>query len=79
MCSQANGERCWSNSSGTTIPLARSVSTALSRQTVFQSTIDLEQIAALWGRDDIALRERVFWRLLYDTAGPRQRDLVASQ
>jgi len=46
---------------------------------VFQSTIDLEQIAALWGRDDIALRERVFWRLLYDTAGPRQRDLVASQ
>jgi integrase len=27
-----------------------------------------EQVAALWRRDDIALRERVFWRLLYDTA-----------
>jgi hypothetical protein len=26
MCSQANGERCWSSSSGTTVPLARSVS-----------------------------------------------------
>jgi integrase len=27
-----------------------------------------ERIAALWRRDDIALRERVFWRLLYETA-----------
>ncbi len=27
-----------------------------------------ETIAALWRRDDIALRERVFWRLLYETA-----------
>jgi integrase/recombinase XerD len=27
-----------------------------------------EWIAALWRRDDIALRERVFWRLLYETA-----------
>jgi len=27
-----------------------------------------EKIAALWRRDDVALRERVFWRLLYETA-----------
>jgi integrase/recombinase XerD len=27
-----------------------------------------ERIAALWRRDDVALRERVFWRLLYETA-----------
>jgi integrase/recombinase XerD len=27
-----------------------------------------ERIAALWRWDDIALRERVFWRLLYETA-----------
>jgi integrase/recombinase XerD len=27
-----------------------------------------ERIAALWRHDDIALRERVFWRLLYETA-----------
>jgi integrase/recombinase XerD len=27
-----------------------------------------ERIAALWRRDDMALRERVFWRLLYETA-----------
>jgi len=27
-----------------------------------------ERIAALWRRDDAALRERVFWRLLYETA-----------
>jgi integrase len=27
-----------------------------------------ERIAALWQRDDVALRERVFWRLLYETA-----------
>jgi integrase len=27
-----------------------------------------EQIAALWRRDDVALRERTLWRLLYETA-----------
>jgi integrase len=27
-----------------------------------------EQIASLWRRDDVALRERAFWRLLYETA-----------
>lgn len=27
-----------------------------------------ERIAVLWRRDDVALRERVFWRLLYETA-----------
>jgi integrase/recombinase XerC/integrase/recombinase XerD len=27
-----------------------------------------EQIAALWRCDDVALRERVLWRLLYETA-----------
>lgn len=36
-----------------------------------------EQIAALWRRDDVALRERVFWRLLYETAARGQRDPVA--
>ena len=34
-----------------------------------------EQIAGLWRRDDIGLRERVLWRLLYETAAARQRDL----
>jgi integrase len=28
-----------------------------------------EQVGALWRRDDIALRERALWRLLYETAG----------
>jgi integrase len=27
-----------------------------------------EQIASLWRHDDVALRERAFWRLLYETA-----------
>ena len=27
-----------------------------------------DQIASLWRRDDVALRERVFWRLLYESA-----------
>ena len=27
-----------------------------------------EQIASLWRRDDVALRERAFWRLLYESA-----------
>ena len=27
-----------------------------------------EQIASLWRRDDVPLRERAFWRLLYETA-----------
>jgi integrase len=27
-----------------------------------------ERIATLWRRDDVSLRERVFWRLLYETA-----------
>ena len=27
-----------------------------------------EQVAALWRRDDVALRERAFWRVLYETA-----------
>ena len=27
-----------------------------------------EQIASLWRRDDVALRERALWRLLYETA-----------
>jgi integrase len=27
-----------------------------------------ERIAALWRRDDVGLRERVFWRVLYETA-----------
>jgi integrase/recombinase XerD len=27
-----------------------------------------EQVASLWRRNDVALRERVFWRLLYETA-----------
>ncbi|MBV9327332.1 MAG: site-specific integrase [Chloroflexi bacterium] len=28
-----------------------------------------EQIGSLWRRDDVALRERALWRLLYETAG----------
>jgi integrase/recombinase XerC/integrase/recombinase XerD len=35
-----------------------------------------EQIAALWRRDDVALRERAFWRLLYETAA-RANEILA--
>ena len=27
-----------------------------------------DQLAALWRRNDVSLRERVLWRLLYETA-----------
>jgi integrase len=35
-----------------------------------------EQIAALWRRDDVALRERAFWRLLYEAAA-RANEILA--
>ncbi len=35
-----------------------------------------DQIASLWRRDDVALRERVFWRLLYESAA-RANEILA--
>ena len=56
------GKRAWLTTDPTTeldrpkVPLDRTK--ALTR----------DQIASLWRRDDVALRERVFWRLLYESA-----------
>src|SRR5579859_3854390 len=35
-----------------------------------------DQIASLWRRDDVALRERVLWRLLYESAA-RANEILA--
>jgi len=35
-----------------------------------------DQIASLWRRDDVALRERAFWRLLYESAA-RANEILA--
>src|SRR5437868_4332210 len=39
-------------------------------------TLTRDQIASLWRRDEVALRERVFWRLLYESAA-RANEILA--
>lgn len=39
------------------------------RQATSQRAIDYGELEALWSRKDIALREKVLWRMLYETAG----------
>jgi integrase/recombinase XerC/integrase/recombinase XerD len=39
------------------------------RQATTQRAIDYADLEALWSRDDIALREKLLWKLLYESAG----------
>lgn len=39
------------------------------RQAETQRAIDYTHLEALWGHRDVALREKVLWRLLYETGG----------